>query len=64
MVPRARSYREGKKEHTLDVSVDVTSTPDKRAQINRSEKPNATVDGRVHEKEQRYPAGSATPFLH
>eukprot|EP00975_Prorocentrum_lima_P045166 9459792-Prorocentrum_lima.AAC.1 len=36
----------------------------KRAQLNRSEKPNATVDGRVHEKKQRYPAGSHTPFLH
>eukprot|EP00975_Prorocentrum_lima_P019916 4191655-Prorocentrum_lima.AAC.1 len=36
------AWQEGKKEHTLDVSVAVTSKPDKRAQIMRSLKPNGT----------------------
>eukprot|EP00975_Prorocentrum_lima_P067523 12915399-Prorocentrum_lima.AAC.1 len=40
------AWQEGRQQHTLDVSVAVTSTPDKRAHINRSERPNATVDGR------------------
>eukprot|EP00975_Prorocentrum_lima_P016187 3435558-Prorocentrum_lima.AAC.1 len=53
------AWHEGRKEHTLDVSVAVTSTPDKKAQISRSQRQDATVDGRVHEKRQRYPAGGA-----
>eukprot|EP00975_Prorocentrum_lima_P030542 6405634-Prorocentrum_lima.AAC.1 len=52
------------KKRTLDVSVAVTSTPDKKAQITRSQRQDGTVDGRVHEKRQRHPAGGATPFLH
>eukprot|EP00975_Prorocentrum_lima_P025660 5397019-Prorocentrum_lima.AAC.1 len=38
--------KEGRKNHALDVTVVVTTTPSPGAQHNRAAGPNVTVDGR------------------